>query len=137
MPRLTRWLIRTALLYLVAALALGVALAAPAAQAPLPWLRGAWPGYVHLFAVGWVTQLIVGVAFWLFPRIGRGPPRERLGWAGYVLMNAGLLLRVAAEPLAGQNTWSAWAIPLAALAQAAAAVCWATLLWPRAVTRRG
>ena len=50
--------------------------------------------------VGWVTQLIFGVGFWMFPKYSAERPRgsERLGWAGYWLLNSGLLLRVAAEP---------------------------------------
>jgi hypothetical protein len=50
--------------------------------------------------VGWVSQLIFGVVFWMFPNYSAARPRgsERLGWAGYWLLNVGLLLRVAAEP---------------------------------------
>jgi hypothetical protein len=52
------------------------------------------PTYFHLFMVGWVTQMIFGVIFWMFPIITRQQPRGdvRLGWAAYFLLNAGLLL---------------------------------------------
>lgn len=50
--------------------------------------------------VGWVTQMIFGVIYWMFPIITRAQPRgnERLGWAVYILLNVGLLLRVIYEP---------------------------------------
>ncbi|MGH7499440.1 MAG: hypothetical protein ACREL3_11400, partial [Gemmatimonadales bacterium] len=99
MPRLTRWLIRAAMLYLVAALALGIIMQSPfAAQSPLT--RAIWPAYLHLLVVGWLTQLIFGVAYWMFPRYSAEQPRgsERLGWAALVLLNVGLVLRAVAEP---------------------------------------
>jgi hypothetical protein len=39
--------------------------------------------YVHLFVVGFVAQMIFGVAFWMFPRYSRDEPRgsERLALA--------------------------------------------------------
>lgn len=50
--------------------------------------------------VGWVTQMIIGVAFWMFPKYTRERPRgsEALAWITYVLLNVGLLLRAIAEP---------------------------------------
>jgi len=101
MPTLTRWFVRSALVYFVAALLVGVLLAArstfnlPAAISALA------PTYFHLLMVGWVTQLIFGVAFWMFPKFTIVQPRgsESLGWATYWLLNIGLLLRVIGEPL--------------------------------------
>ncbi len=100
MPRLTRWHLRTALLYFIVALLLGVLLAARAVV-PLPaGLTALGPVYFHLLMVGWVSQMIFGVVFWMFPKQSLAQPRgsERLGWACYWLLNAGLLLRAAAEP---------------------------------------
>ena len=88
MPPLTRWLVKAALLYLVAALALGVAVQIPAV-ARQPAVAVLWPTYLHVLVVGWLTQLIFGVAYWLFPRYSAEQPRgsERLGWATFVLLN--------------------------------------------------
>jgi hypothetical protein len=132
-PRLTRWLIRTALLYFVAALLLGLAQVSPALRMRSGWLANAWPGYVHLFMLGWLSQLIVGVAFWLFPRRAAAEIRPALGWWGYGLVNAGLLLRVALEPAAINMARPAvgWLLAAAALAQLAGAAAWVALLWPR------
>ena len=141
MPPLTRWLVRTALVCFVAGLLLGVAMQVRGAREAFPLLAAAWPGYVHLLTVGWVTQLIMGVAFWLFPRTDRSRPAPPawLGWTGYVLLNLGLLLRLAAEPAAMLDAATPLRrlLPLSALLQLAAACCFALLLWPRVRERAG
>jgi hypothetical protein len=129
MPSLTRWFVRAGMVYLLAAFVIGVISAAG------PGLLNAsiWPTYLHLFIVGWITQIIFGVAFWMFPRASRELPRgtEPLGWAAFVLLNAGLLLRAVAEPRATSGAWLA----LAGLLQLAAAICWVLLIWPRVKER--
>ena len=135
MPLLTRWFVRTALLYFVAGLILGTALLVRPLVAAAPALAAAWPGYLHLLTVGWITQLIIGVAYWLFPRPdrSRAAPSDRLGWAAYALLNTGLLLRVGCEPFVTfhPTAWVRWLLPLAGLLQLAAAVAFVLLVWPR------
>ncbi|MEZ4641729.1 MAG: hypothetical protein R3E31_03130 [Chloroflexota bacterium] len=133
MPLLTRWYIKSALVYLMAALLLAVVLALPS---DLPsFIRFMNPAYFHLFLVGWVTQMIFGVIYWMFPIITRSQPRgnERLGWASYILLNAGLLLRVIGEPLTASNPEAGfgWLLAISALLQWLAAVIFVFLAWPR------
>src|SRR5664279_2804328 len=94
MPPVARWFIRTALVYLVAALLLGVALMLRLVLNLPPAIGALQPVYFHLLLVGWVTQLIFGVVFWMFPKHSSQQPRgsQALGWATYGLLNAGLLL---------------------------------------------
>ena len=101
MPPLTRWHTRTALLYLAAALLVGAAMALRALVTLPDFISALGPVYFHLFMVGWVTQLIFGVVYWMFPKFSPTQPRGNvaLGWATYGLLNVGLLLRVAGEPL--------------------------------------
>lgn len=130
MPRLTRWFIRAGLLYLLAALVLRVGLAHDPAGLP----AGLQPATFHLFVVGWITQLIFGVAHWMFPRASRDRPRgaESLGWAAFALLNAGLLLRLMSEPaLLLPGGWLA----LSGGLQLAGALCWVLLIWPRVKER--
>jgi len=55
MPALARWFVRTALVYLVAALLAGVALMlGPVLNLP-PAISALQPVYFHLLMVGWVT----------------------------------------------------------------------------------
>jgi hypothetical protein len=90
-------------------------------------------GAIHLFTVGWLLQLISGVAFWMFPRHPTAPPRgdERLGWGGFALLNAGLALRLGGE--AWRLGWGgpSWPLELAALLQLVAVALLVLLLWPR------
>jgi hypothetical protein len=130
MPLATRLFIRFAVGYLLIGLVAGTALAFD------PTLRTFWPTYLHLITVGWLTQLIFGVAFWLFPRASREYKRGREGyiWASLVLLNAGLVLRAAAEPfdlgVADQS-----ALVLSALFQLGAAGCFVANMWPRLKAR--
>lgn len=139
MPRLTRWYLRTALICLVAALALGGVLAA-GPLLPLPdFVGGLAPAYFHLLMVGWVSQLIFGVVFWMFPKYSADRPRgsERLGWATYGLLNVGLLLRVAAEPWqrAAPGPLPGTLLALSALLQWLAGLAFVVNTWPRVKER--
>jgi hypothetical protein len=134
MPFLSRLFIKTSLGYLGLALLVGVVLAAgPLAGAGR--LAAFYFAYVHLFVVGWLTQLIFGVAFWLFPRFSRERPygSERVPWLTYLLLNAGLLLRVGAEPVVLLRPGSAAGVVLAvsALLQWLAGLLFAGYLWRR------
>lgn len=135
MPTLTRWFIKSALLYFLAALVLAFLLVLnPILDLPTI-LDYMGPAYFHLFMVGWVTQMIFGVIFWMFPIITRHQPRGdvRFGWAAYFLLNAGLLLRLMAEPLNElnpQDVWG-WALVLSAILQWLAACIFVINAWPR------
>jgi hypothetical protein len=93
MPRVSIWLIRGALLNLLAGFSLG-ALLLVAKGMPLP--AGLWhwlPLHFELLLVGWLVQLVMGVAYWIFPRFGMTPAargREGLAWLALGLLNCGV-----------------------------------------------
>jgi heme/copper-type cytochrome/quinol oxidase subunit 1 len=97
------------------------------------------PIYFHAFLVGWVTQLIFGVAYWMFPKHSKEQPRgsEPLAWATFWLLNLGLLLRVAIEPLHSQSPdrWLGWLLALSALMQWLAGMSFIVNTWPRVKER--
>src|SRR5512143_3378977 len=100
MPRLTRWYVKTSFVYLALGLLAGLWLAAQSLlKIGLP--AGLFPVYIHLLVLGWLTQLVFGVVFWMFPKWSIERPRRSatLGWWTYGLLNAGLLLRAIAEPI--------------------------------------
>src|SRR5690349_12690779 len=100
MPPQTRYFIRAGMGYLLVALLLWWMTALPTAV-PLPaFVRLMVPTTLHIFVVGWLTQLVIGVAFWMFPKFTKEEPRgnDRLAWITFVFLNIGLLLRVVAEP---------------------------------------
>lgn len=139
MPQLTRWFIKISFLYLAAALLLGFLLALrPLLALPL-WLAGVGPVYFHLFLVGWLTQLIFGTIFWLFPPAD--PPRPRLeswlGWTALFLLNVGLLSRVVGEPAIALRPGSGWGWLLVAsgILQWLGGLAYVVMVWPRARER--
>ena len=135
MPLLTRWHIKSAFVALALAMALGVVLALAGVHDLPSWVVYLNPAFFHLLMVGWVTQMIFGVIYWMFPIVTRARPRgsARLGWATYVLLNAGLALRVVAEPANATHPGSAWgwALVASALMQWLAAVFFVVNSWPR------
>lgn len=135
MPTLTRWFIKTSMLYLVAALAILLLITLNSiGELPL-FVSYLNPVFFHLLVVGWVTQMIFGVIYWMFPIITRTNPRGKtwLGWACYICLNVGLILRVVGEPWLGIQPEApiGWALVLSALLQWLAAVFFIIIGWPR------
>jgi hypothetical protein len=130
LPPLARWYIKLAMMYLIAGLLVG---AIP------PLLAAAGPAYVHMLVVGWVTQMIFGVAYWMFPKQSRELPRgdNAVAIATFVLLNVGLALRVIIEPLRAwhPHVVPGWPLLVAAIAQAAAGIGFAISAWPRVKIR--
>ncbi|NOX63939.1 MAG: hypothetical protein GXP42_18650 [Chloroflexi bacterium] len=138
MPILTRVFVKTALVYLIAALVAGMLLAARAVFDLADSLVALTPVYFHLFMVGWVLQLIFGMIYWMFPKYSRERPRgnDAITWMVYYLLNAGLLLRVIGEPLqaAAGDVWG-WLLPASALLQWLAGALFVINTWPRVKER--
>ncbi len=91
------------------------------------------PVQIHAFVVGWITQLIFGIVYWMFPKASIENPRgsSALALATYVLLNLGLAARVVGEPLAALNLPSApWLISSAGM-QWLAALGFVVNTWPR------
>jgi heme/copper-type cytochrome/quinol oxidase subunit 1 len=135
MPRLTRWFIKSSLIFFLAALLSGLIMAArPTLNLPA-WVSVFGPVYFHMFLVGWVTQLIFGVVFWMFPKFSMEQPRgsEFLGWATFGLLNIGLLMRVVGEPLLSLRPGSGegWLLAVSALLQWAAGLTFVWNTWSR------
>lgn len=135
MPLLTRWYVKTAMVYLVAALLLG-ALMAGGRLIRLPAVvLLAGPAQIHLFVVGWLTQLIFGIAYWMFPKESAERPRgsDALALFTYIALNAGLLARAVGEPWSAVQAGPATAVLLvaAAVLQWCAGLGFVVLAWPR------
>jgi hypothetical protein len=138
MPPLVRLYIKTSFAYFVAGFVLLALILLDRWLDVGPWLKAVEASQVHLLVVGWITQLSVGVAYWMFPRLRKEDgPRPRgsnaLAWVVYLCLNAGLLLRLGADPfylMTGQS-WLAALVALAGLLQAAAAVGFGWLIWAR------
>jgi heme/copper-type cytochrome/quinol oxidase subunit 1 len=137
MPALTRWFVKTALVYFLLSLLAGLILSAQAVFDFRLFPVGFSPAYFHMLMVGWVTQLILGVVYWMFPKFTKEQPRgnEQLGWAVYILLNIGLILRFLLEPLSLTGTLWGWGLVLSALLQWLAGMMFVANTWARVKER--
>lgn len=129
MPRLSIWAIRAALVYLGVGFTLGGLMLFNKGVTLDPSLGRLWSIHIELALIGWMMQLVMGVAFWILPRLQR---TERYGsttlaWIAFGLLNGGILAVAAGK----------WFDHLAALsllgrsAELAAIIAFAITIWPR------
>ncbi len=116
MPTTSRYFVRASLLYLGLGALLGAILLINRwlpLGARMPLLKSS---HAVMLVAGWLTQLILGVAWWLFPPLERRLPpgasrpvrrgqaqrgSEPLFWVTFACLNAGVLLRAIFQPLYG------------------------------------
>jgi hypothetical protein len=137
MDRLSSWMVRSALIWLVAGVVLGVLMVL---DPRIPGRFRLWfqPSHIHMLFVGWFVQFALGIAYWLMPR-KRSPERplgyhERYALMAMAALNVGLGLRVVFEPLerAGHASDATFALLVAAaVLQAGAIALFAGQLWSR------
>jgi hypothetical protein len=136
MPTITRWMLKTSLVYFLLALIVGLL------QSTVPLVpentvmevfRSVEPVRIHLLVVGWITQLIFGIAIWMFPKYTREKPRGSagLGWASYVLLNFGLVLRTIGEGAAQPGTIFGWMLVVSSACLWLAGLAFLLIIWPR------
>lgn len=98
MPRVSAWFVRASLCHLVAGFVIGALLLAGKGNTLGldAWaLRALRPVHIEMLLVGWVIQLVMGVAIWIFPRfvLRRAPQRSAVtAWLALALLNCGVLL---------------------------------------------
>ncbi len=131
MPTISRLFVKISLVWLALALVAGAIMTFGGAQF-LPILL---PTHVHMFVVGWVTHMIVGVALWLFPKASKANPRgaEWLSWFALGGLSVGLLLRTVAEPARvfwPNDVWL-WLLVVSAVLQWLGGMAFVINIWPR------
>jgi hypothetical protein len=148
MPDTSRVLVRASVVYLCLGAILG-ALMLINRWIPLGQVaRLVRVSHVEMMVVGWLTQLILGVAWWLFPPLKLGlrgdtPPLVRRGqaqrgseplfWATFLCLNAGVLLRAVFDPLYSLTGISSFSVlvGVSGLLLFAAAVAFVANMWGR------
>lgn len=126
-----------AVLYLIVASA-GLFLASPSAAPVVPFAAENWFSFFHLYTLGFVTLMIFGVGFHLFPRFLDTPPRLALAKAILVLALPGPALVALTMPFLGDPA-AGFVFALFAAVEATAAVLFAILVldvWWRSERRR-
>jgi cbb3-type cytochrome oxidase subunit 1 len=135
MPHVSQWFVRSSLVSLLTGFTLGAALLA---QRGLGGADGAaallwrWrPAHVELLLVGWMVQLVMGVALWILPRFGvhRSLWAGPAAWLAFAFLNLGVLLAAVGPALGGPGGGALLAAGRAA--EIAAALAFASALWPR------
>ncbi len=105
MPFISRLFIKTGIIYLILSMILFMLMQIPGTGFSLIWR----PVFYHMLMTGWITQIIFGVAIWMFPRKlaekhRKDQPVNTKGNLAaynlvYLLLNIGLLLRWIFEPM--------------------------------------
>jgi hypothetical protein len=138
MPPIARTFVKAAFVYFLVAFLLGALMMLDRWLAFSRWLRVVYMSQLHLLLVGWITQLAIGVAYWIFPRfLKEQDPRPRgsdtLAWFVLISLNAGLVLRFVVEPfyLMGAKPWLAALMALSGVLQALAAIGFGLIIWGR------
>jgi hypothetical protein len=138
MPAIARNFVKASFVYFIAAFLLGALMMLDRWLSFSRWLKVVYLSQLHLLVVGWITQLALGVAYWIFPRFLKTQdpqPRgsDRLAWTAIACLNIGLLLRFFLEPFyfMGPRPWLAALLALSGILQATAAIAFAWLIWGR------
>lgn len=94
MPRVSAWFVRASLCHLVFGFTVGALLLADKGAPFAPALWALRPAHAEVLLMGWMVQLVMGVAAWIFPRfaVRRAPQRSAVtAWLAFVLLNAGVV----------------------------------------------
>ncbi|MBZ0186125.1 MAG: hypothetical protein K8F91_07685 [Candidatus Obscuribacterales bacterium] len=136
MPPVTILFVRTAFLYLVIGLFTGAVMDISYGSGN-PVLSGLLLSeYVHMLTVGWLTQLIFGVSYWMFPQAKDKEGfinLEKVAFAVYACLNAGLIIRIFIEPFIRLGIFENlyFLVVIAAVLQFLTAVGFTIITWPR------
>lgn len=97
MPLTSRILIRCSLIYLLMAMLLGTVILIHKAWPLHPAVWQLLPLHIEMAIFGWIIQFTLGTAYWMLPRLIKGPQRgpRRMAFVMVVALNLGILLNLA------------------------------------------
>jgi hypothetical protein len=103
MPKWSVWSVRSALIWLALAAAVGAGLLSRD-RLGLPGLARLIPAHAEMMLVGWMMQLAFGVAYWILPGRERRDPRRVTAPLIVVslALNGGIVAFLAGATLAGR-----------------------------------
>jgi hypothetical protein len=148
MPTTSRIFCKASIIYLGIGAVLGAILLINRWLSLAPQIPVLKLSHVVILLAGWLTQLIMGVAWWLFPPLDIGlkpdsltPARrgqtqrgsEPLFWAALILLNAGVLLQAVFAPLYAWTLIGAFNVlsSISGLFLLAAAIAFVANMWRR------
>jgi hypothetical protein len=129
MPRLSVWLVRSALVHLALGFTFGALMLFEKGVPIYPSLLRLLPAHIEFVLFGWTMQLAMGVAFWILPRFEGGTSRgdERPAWLSFGLLNTGVWL----AGMGAAIDLAPALLLLGRIAEAAAAAAFVVHAWPR------
>lgn len=135
MPLVSRTFVKAGMIYFVLSLIAGLLLEIDTFSLP-----SLMPLFWHMLMVGWITQIIMGVSIWMFPGRNRedGFVPQKWGWLTLIFLNAGLVLRLIAEPALGYSEAGIWPVLLvgSAVLQVAGGATYVIEMWPRILSKK-
>ena len=128
MPTISVWFIRGSLGYLGIGFTIGAAILFNKAVPVIPAVWSLLPMHIEFLLLGFVLQLTMGVAFWIFPRLQTQLDRgnEKTVTSAFFLLNLGVWI-CAIAPLVLMES----GMLIGRLCQIAAVVLFIVNLWPR------
>ena len=141
MPKVTRWFIKSGMVYFLLALVLAVIIAMPRTDIGSVGLPVLHPVLWHALVVGWITQIIMGVSIWMFPGGARREGVDSMSWSwlAFWCLNTGLLLRMGIEPFLGTRIVSGYldvGLVLSAILQLLGGLFYVMEIWPRVMSKQ-
>lgn len=132
MPPVTRWFIKFGMIWFSLGVVLALVAELPTGLSSALLL----PVYWHMLVIGWITQMIMGVSIWMFPRKKRNRKKEQstLAIGAFFLLNGGLIVRFLSEPFLPLITNSAFVptvVIVSGILQVTAIILFIAEIWPR------
>ncbi|GBF43065.1 hypothetical protein LPTSP2_23610 [Leptospira ellinghausenii] len=130
MPKISRYFIKSGMLFLFFGVVIYTLSEFPELQINVPLLAVYW----HMIAIGWITQIIMGVSIWMFPK-GKNSISKNgstISWISYISLNLGLVFRFSSEPFLNVDR-EIVQIPflLSIILQVLGILCFILEIWPR------
>lgn len=128
-----RLLVKTSIFYLILGVLLGIFIQLGYRYSAFKWALFWRTTHVHLLLVGFVLQMIMGVAIWMFPRRKELPywTPELQGMVLYFLLNTGTITRTVGEPFRNKWVWAYWLWMIGSMAQVLSIFYFIALVYPR------
>lgn len=94
--------------------------------------------HTHLLTVGFLVNMVIGVAYWMFPRPTAVPTRDVAATVMFWSLNGGLVLRFLTEPFVDQSGGALLRLILgfSGVLQAAASIIFVAIIWRRVMSAR-
>lgn len=135
MPRVSQWMVRTSLVWMLTGYTLAGLLLANKA---LGFYEPVWSlrtTHILMLLIGWLVQLSAGIMVWIMPRYVQTGDRGDLRpvWLMYFALNAGMLLAALQPPLSRLIDPAAlwWMAPLGGMLLLVAVFSFLFHIWQR------